>query len=167
MANGMRILGIDPGLAIVGWGIVERVNGMTFRPIAYGSINTPAHTEVPHRLSLIYKNLNQIIEKYRPDEMAVEELFFTNNQTTGIAVAEARGVILLSLSQHNVPVHEYTPMQVKMAVTGYGKATKKQMQEMTRLRLRLPEIPKPDDAADALAIALTLNGASPLGRRPL
>lgn len=154
MGNGMRILGIDPGLAIVGWGIVERVNGMTFRPVAYGSINTPAHTEVPYRLSLIYKNLNQIIEKYHPDEMAVEELFFTNNQTTGIAVAEARGVILLVAEQHNIPVAEYTPPEVKQAVVGYGKAEKHQVIDMVTRLLQLPAPPKPDDTADAIAIAL-------------
>ena len=107
----MRILGIDPGLAIVGWGVVERINGMTFAPVAYGSINTPAKTEVPYRLSLIYKNLCKIIEKYRPDQMAVEELFFNTNQTTGIAVAEARGVILLAAQEYGIPVAEYTPLE--------------------------------------------------------
>ncbi len=150
----MRILGIDPGLAIVGWGIVERVNGMTFAPVAYGSINTPAKTEVPYRLSLIYKNLNQIIEKYRPDAMAVEELFFNTNQTTGIAVAEARGVILLSAQEHGLPIAEYTPLQVKQAVVGYGKAEKRQVIDMVTRLLRLPAPPKPDDTADAIAIAL-------------
>ena len=150
----MRILGIDPGLAIVGWGIVERVNGMTFRPIAYGSINTPAHTSVSSRLALIYKNINHIIEKYQPDEMAIEELFFTNNQTTGIAVAEARGVILLAAEEHGIPIAEYTPPQVKQAVVGYGGAEKKQVIAMVTSLLRLPAPPKPDDTADAIAIAL-------------
>ena len=150
----MRILGIDPGLAIVGWGVVERINGMTFAPVAYGSINTPAKTEVPYRLSLIYKNLRTIIEKYRPDEMAVEELFFNTNQTTGIAVAEARGVILLAAQEYGIPVAEYTPLQVKQAVGGYGKAEKHQVIDMVTRLLRLPAPPKPDDTADAIAIAL-------------
>jgi crossover junction endodeoxyribonuclease RuvC len=150
----MRILGIDPGLAIVGWGVVERINGMTFAPVAYGSINTPAKTEVPYRLSLIYKNLCKIIEKYRPDQMAVEELFFNTNQTTGIAVAEARGVILLAAQEYGIPVAEYTPLQVKQAVVGYGKAEKHQVIDMVTRLLRLPAPPKPDDTADAIAIAL-------------
>lgn len=150
----MRILGIDPGLAIVGWGIVERANGMTFRPVAYGSVNTPAHTPVPSRLAMIYKNITHIIEKYQPDEMAIEELFFTNNQTTGIAVAEARGVILLCAEQHGIPVSEYTPPQVKQAVVGYGNAEKRQVIAMVTSLLRLPAPPKPDDTADAIAIAL-------------
>ena len=150
----MRILGIDPGLAIVGWGIVERLNGMTFRPIAYGSINTPAHTSLSSRLALIYKNIHHIIEKYQPDEMAIEELFFTNNQTTGIAVAEARGVILLAAEEHGIPIAEYTPPQVKQAVVGYGGAEKKQVIAMVTSLLRLPAPPKPDDTADAIAIAL-------------
>ncbi len=150
----MRILGIDPGLAIVGWGVVERINGMTFAPVAYGSINTPAKTDVGYRLSLIYKNLRKIIEKYQPDEMAVEELFFNTNQTTGIAVAEARGVILLAAQEYGIPVAEYTPLQVKQAVVGYGKAEKHQVIDMVTRLLRLPAPPKPDDTADAIAIAL-------------
>ncbi len=150
----MRILGIDPGLAIVGWGVVERINGMTFQPVAFGSINTPAKTEVPYRLSMIYKNINSIIEKYHPDEMAVEELFFNTNQTTGIAVAEARGVILLAAQQHGIKIAEYTPLQVKQAVVGYGKAEKHQVIDMVTRLLRLPAPPKPDDTADAIAIAL-------------
>lgn len=150
----MRILGIDPGLAIVGWGVVQRINGMTFAPVAYGSINTPAHTEVGDRLAAIYRNMNLLIEKYRPDEMSVEELFFTNNRTTGIAVAEARGVILLAAAEHRIPVAEYTPMQVKQAVVGYGRAEKHQVIEMVTQLLRLPAPPKPDDTADALALAL-------------
>lgn len=150
----MRILGIDPGLAIVGWGVVERVNGMVFRPVAYGSINTPAHTDIGSRLSLIYKHMDHLLEKYHPDEMAMEELYFTNNRTTGIAVAEARGVLLLSAEQHGVPVYSYTPMQVKQAVVGYGLAEKKQVIQMVTSLLRLPQPPKPDDTADAIAIAL-------------
>ncbi len=150
----MRVLGIDPGLAIVGWGVVDRVNGMTFLPVGYGSINTPAHTEIPYRLAMIYKNMNRIIEKYKPDEIAIEQLFFTNNITTGIPVAEARGVILLAAEQHGIPVAEYTPMQVKQAVVGYGLAEKHQVIAMVTSLLRLPAPPKPDDTADAIAIAL-------------
>ena len=150
----MRILGIDPGLAIVGWGVVDRVNGMTFRPVAYGTVNTPAKTDVGERLDIIYKNLNRLIEKYKPDEMAVEQLFFNTNQTTGIVVAEARGVILLVARQHGIPVAEYTPLQVKQAVVGYGLAEKRQVISMVTELLRLPAPPRPDDAADAVAIAL-------------
>ena len=150
----MRILGIDPGLAIVGWGVVERINGMTFRPLGFGSINTPAKTEVGSRLDMIYKNLNLIIEKYHPDEMAVESLFFNTNQTTAIAVAEARGIVLLAAEQHGIPVSEYTPLQVKQAVVGYGKAEKRQVIDMVTHLLGLEKPPRPDDTADAIAIAL-------------
>lgn len=149
----MIILGIDPGLAIVGWGVIEAHRG-SFRPIACGDINTPAHTSVESRLDLIYAELNRIIEKYKPQEVAIEELFFTNNITTGITVAEARGVILLACRQHGLPINEYTPPQVKQAVVGYGKAEKKQVIAMVTSLLRLSSPPKPDDTADALAIAL-------------
>lgn len=150
----MRILGIDPGLAIVGWGVVQRQGGMSFLPVAYGAINTPAHTPVGERLAMIYKNMNILLEKYRPDAMAVEELFFNNNRTTGIAVAEARGVILLAAEQHGVPVTGYTPLQVKQAVVGYGRAEKRQVIDMVTRLLKLPVPPKPDDTADAIALAL-------------
>lgn len=150
----MRILGIDPGLAIVGWGVIERTNGMTFAPVGFGSVNTPAKTQVGSRLAIIYKNLNHIIEKYKPDEMAVESLFFNTNQTTAIAVAEARGVVLLVAEQHGIPVAEYTPLQVKQAVVGYGLAEKRQVIDMVTRLLKLPSPPKPDDTADAIAIAL-------------
>ena len=150
----MRVLGIDPGLAIVGWGVVDRINGMTFAPVAYGSINTPAKTEIPYRLEMIYKNMNHIIEKYKPDEIAIEQLFFNTNQTTAIAVAEARGVILLAAEQHGLSVAEYTPLQVKQAVVGYGLAEKQQVIAMVTTLLKLPKPPKPDDTADAIAIAL-------------
>ena len=149
----MIILGIDPGLAIVGWGVIEAHRGQ-FRPIACGDINTPAHTPVEDRLELIYRDLTRIIEKYKPEEVAVEELFFTNNITTGITVAEARGVILLVCRQHGIPIHEYTPPQVKQAVVGYGKAEKRQVIAMVTSLLKLSSPPKPDDTADALAIAL-------------
>ena len=149
----MRILGIDPGLAIVGWGIIEAV-GPRFYPVACGDINTPAHTLIEDRLAQIYTEMQRLFEKYKPDAMAVEELFFSKNITTGISVAEARGVILLTARQAGVPIFEYTPMQVKQAVVGYGLADKKQVIAMVTSLLGLPKPPKPDDTADALAIAM-------------
>ena len=149
----MVILGIDPGLAIVGWGVIETHRGNS-RPLAYGSITTPAHTIIEERLLIIEKDLTQIIEKYKPDEMAVEELFFNTNITTGIAVAEARGVIICTAHKLGVKISEYTPLQVKQAVVGYGKAEKRQVIAMVTSILKLPSPPKPDDTADAVAIAL-------------
>lgn len=149
----MIILGIDPGLAIVGWGIIESVRG-NIRPIAYGAITTPAHTDIEARLLMIQNDLESIINKYKPDEMAVEELFFNTNITTGIAVAEARGVILCTAHKLGVKISEYTPLQVKQAVVGYGKAEKHQVISMVTSLLKLPKPPKPDDTADAVAIAI-------------
>ena len=149
----MIILGVDPGLAIVGWGILS-YSGSRFTPLAYGAVQTKAGLPVDERLLQIYEDLSAIIEKYKPDAIAVEELFFTSNITTGIVVAEARGVILLCAKQHGVPVYEYTPMQVKQAVVGYGKAEKQQVISMVTMLLGLPKPPKPDDTADALAIAI-------------
>ena len=149
----MRILGIDPGLATVGWGVIESVRGAQ-RPIAFGAITTPAHTLIESRLAMIESDLTEIINKYKPDEMAVEELFFNTNITTGIAVAEARGVILCTAYKLGVKIAEYTPLQVKQAVVGYGKAEKQQVIAMVTSILRLPAPPKPDDTADAVAIAL-------------
>lgn len=149
----MRILGIDPGLAIVGWGVIEVQNGR-FYPVACGSVTTPAHTPVDLRLSMIYNDMNALMDKYHPDEMAIEELFFNTNITTGITVAEARGIVLLCARQHGLPIGEYTPLQVKQAVVGYGVAEKKQVIAMVTSLLKLPAPPKPDDTADALAIAL-------------
>lgn len=149
----MIILGIDPGFAIVGWGVIESVRG-NIRPIAYGAITTPAHTDIEARLSMIQHDLETLIEKYKPDEMAIEELFFNTNITTGIAVAEARGVILCTAYRHGVKISEYTPLQVKQAVVGYGKAEKRQVIAMVTSILKLPKPPKPDDAADAVAIAI-------------
>ena len=149
----MVILGIDPGLAIVGWGVVD-YSGGRFKTLGYGSIQTPAGTRTEERLAIIYKQLNAIIDHFKPAEMAVEELFFNNNITTGIRVAEARGIVLLCGEQKGVKISEYTPMQVKQAVVGYGKAEKKQVMEMTKMFLHLETVPKPDDAADALAIAI-------------
>lgn len=149
----MVIIGIDPGLAIVGWGVIESVAG-SVRPLAYGAITTPAHTPIEERLAMIEADLTSVINKYRPDEMAVEELFFTNNITTGISVAEARGVILCTAHRLGVKIAEYTPPQVKQAVVGYGKAEKHQVIAMVTSILRLPKPPKPDDTADAIAIAI-------------
>ena len=149
----MLILGIDPGLAIVGWGLVEKRGAQVF-PVAYGAIRTPAHTPVPSRLLQIAEDLETLIARYHPDALAVEELFFNTNVTTGIAVAEARGVILLQAEKHKIPVAEYTPMQVKQAVVGYGKAEKRQVIAMVTSLLKLPKPPTPDDTADAIAIAV-------------
>ncbi len=149
----MIILGIDPGLAIVGWGIIESERG-NVRPIAYGAITTPAHTNIEARLLMIQNDLETIIKKYKPDEMAVEELFFNTNITTGIAVAEARGVIICTAHKLGVKINEYTPLQVKQAVVGYGKAEKHQVISMVTSILKLPKPPKPDDTADAVAIAI-------------
>ena len=148
----MIILGIDPGFAIVGWGVIEANRGQV-RPIAFGAITTPAHTPFESRLLTIEEDLCAIIEKYKPDEMAIEELFFNTNITTGIAVAEARGVILCCAHKHGVKINEYTPLQVKQAVVGYGKAEKHQVISMVTSLLKLKCPPKPDDTADALAIA--------------
>lgn len=149
----MRILGIDPGLAIVGWGVIESARG-NIRPLAYGAITTPAHTDIEARLLMIERDLTDLIEKYQPEEMAVEELFFNTNITTGISVAEARGVILCTAHKLGVKISEYTPLQVKQAVVGYGKAEKRQVIAMVTSILKLPAPPKPDDTADAVAIAI-------------
>lgn len=149
----MIILGIDPGYATVGWGVIESVRG-NVRPIAFGAIKTPAHTLLEARLHMIECDIEELIKKYRPDEMAIEELFFTNNITTGIAVAEARGVILCAVHRNGVKISEYTPLQVKQAVVGYGRAEKHQVIAMVTSILRLKAPPKPDDTADAIAIAI-------------
>jgi crossover junction endodeoxyribonuclease RuvC len=149
----MYILGIDPGLAIVGWGIVESQRGKV-RPVAYGAITTPAHTDIEARLLMIQNDLEAIINKYHPEEMAVEELFFNTNITTGIAVAEARGVILCTAFEKGLKISEYTPLQVKQSVVGYGKAEKHQVIAMVTSILKLKNPPKPDDTADAVAIAI-------------
>lgn len=149
----MIILGIDPGLAIIGYGVID-YTPPNFTTIAYGAITTPAHTKVEDRLSLIYDGMNSLIKKYHPAEMAIEELFFTNNITTGITVAEARGVSLLAAKKNNIDIYEYTPLQVKQSVVGYGKAEKKQVQMMVKTILKLEKMPKLDDTADALAIAI-------------
>lgn len=149
----MIILGIDPGYAIVGYGVVSYDN-RTFTPITYGAVTTEAGLDADLRLEQVYDGISAVIDRYQPDAIAIEQLFFTNNKTTGIMVAQARGVILLAARKKGVPTYEYTPMQVKQSVVGYGNAVKKQVMEMTRILLRLEKIPKPDDAADALAIAI-------------
>ena len=149
----IRILGIDPGYAIVGFGVLD-YDGINFRPVQYGAITTDAGTDFTERLRAISDDIDYILEKFRPDCMAVEKLYFTTNQKTAIDVAQARGVIILSASKKGVPVAEYTPLQVKVSVTGYGKAEKHQMMEMTRNILGLARVPKPDDTADALAVAI-------------
>ncbi len=149
----MVIMGVDPGYAIVGFGFV-RYTPPRFVPVEYGSIITQADTPFEQRLEIIFKRTTELIEKRKPDALSIERLYYANNAKTVIGVAEARGVILLAAQLKGVPVYEYTPLQVKQAVTGYGQAIKPQMQEMTRRLLCLKEIPKPDDTADALAIAI-------------
>ncbi len=149
----MVVLGIDPGYAIVGWGVVNYA-GNIYRPLGFGAITTDANSNFNDRLGYIYNNMTRLIEKCKPDAMAVEKLYFQNNQKTAINVAQARGVILLAAQQQGVPIFEYTPLQLKTVVTGYGKAKKPQVMEMTRRLLALESVPKPDDTADALAIAL-------------
>ena len=149
----MRILGIDPGLATVGWAVIDSNRGK-LAPVAYGAILTPAHTKIEARLLMIKSDLEAIISKYTPDEMAIEELFFNTNVTTGIAVAEARGVILCTAHAEGIKISEYTPLQVKQAVVGYGRAEKQQVIAMVTTILKLKSPPKPDDTADAVAIAI-------------
>lgn len=149
----MIILGIDPGYAIVGVGVLEYV-GNKFKMLEYNAITTPAGMPTPQRLQKIYEQMQFYIDQYAPDAMAIEELFFNSNQKTAILVAQARGVLLVSAANNHLPICEYTPLQVKQSVTGYGRADKKQIQSMVKMILNLKEIPKPDDAADALAIAI-------------
>lgn len=149
----MIILGIDPGYATIGFGAVQYQHGW-FQPIRFGAIITPPGLKFPVRLNMIYDDMCQVLDKTHPDALSIEQLFFTNNKTTGIDVAQARGVILLSAQQRNIPIYEYTPNQVKQSVVGYGRAEKRQVMEMTRQILKLKEVPKPDDTADALALAV-------------
>lgn len=149
----MRILGIDPGIATVGFGVVDTENGRQ-RLVACGEINTPAKTSLASRLDRIFNDVTELIHSFSPEEMAVEELFFNTNITTGISVAHGRGVVLLAGYRAGLRIFEYTPLQVKQAVVGYGRAEKRQVIEMVRRILGMKAPPKPDDAADALAIAL-------------
>lgn len=153
----MRIIGIDPGTAITGFGLIEYERGQ-YVFVDAGVIRTPAGQPMPERLKTLYEELSQVLRETKPEQAAVEQLFFSTNVTTGISVGQARGVILLTLAQIGLLPGEYTPMQIKQAVTGYGGAKKPQIQEMVKTLLKLPVIPRPDDAADALAIAITHAG---------
>ena len=150
----MLVIGIDPGTAITGYGVVRIHQGRDIEAVDYGVIETPAKAPMPERLVMLYEQLNQILTLHRPDTSAVEKLFFQKNVRTAISVGQARGVALLSLAQTGISIGEYTPNEIKLAVAGYGGADKYQMQQMVRLLLNLEEIPKPDDAADALAVAI-------------
>ncbi|MBR2839821.1 crossover junction endodeoxyribonuclease RuvC [Candidatus Saccharibacteria bacterium] len=151
----MRILGIDPGLGICGFGLIETSTRASARALDYGAVTTKVDAPISSRLLELYESLREVFEQTKPEVVAIEKLFFSKNITTGIAVAEARGVILLVCEQAGVKVREYTPNQIKMSLTGYGGATKTQMEEMVRVHLGLEKKPKPDDAADALAAAIT------------
>lgn len=149
----MIILGIDPGYALIGYGIVSYDNGR-FKTLNYGAITTPSDIPFSARLEIIYRDMNQLLREFKPDAMSIEKLFFNTNTTTAIDVAQARGTILLAAQLNGVPIFEYTPLQVKSAVTGFGRAEKFQIMEMTRSLLGLSNVPKPDDTADALALAI-------------
>ena len=149
----MIILGIDPGYAIVGYGII-RYEKNSYHALNFGAITTPAGMEFPQRLKVIFDDLGYLCQKYKPDVLSIEKLFFNTNKTTAVDVAQARGVILLTARMNGMEVREYTPLQVKQSVVGYGRAEKKQVQEMTKHLLGLSAVPKPDDTADALALAL-------------
>lgn len=150
----MRIIGIDPGTGITGFGVIE-IKNHKVKMLGAGVIRTDAHTPLEERLEIIFNDITDLIKEFSPQEIAVEKLFFAQNVTTAISVAHARGVVVLAGQQAGLKLAEYTPLQIKQAVTGYGKATKAQIQEMVRVMLELKTIPKPDDAADALAVALT------------
>lgn len=149
----MIVLGIDPGYAIVGYGVL-RYEKSRFTVLEYGTITTPKEMPFSERLVQIYHSMNTLLERFSPDSLAVEKLYFNTNTTTAIDVSQARGVIMLTAQLKEIPLYEYTPLQVKQSVTGYGRAEKKQVQEMTRMLLNLEKIPRPDDAADALAMAI-------------
>lgn len=150
----MRIIGIDPGYAIVGYGVIDYFQNNAFHVAAYGAVTTEAGIPFERRLAQIYDRMNYVIGRTKPDVMAIEKLFFTNNKTTGIGVGEARGVTLLAAAQAGLPIYEYTPNEIKLAVTGYGRAEKRQVMELTKTLLGLSAVPKPDDTADALAVAI-------------
>jgi crossover junction endodeoxyribonuclease RuvC len=156
----MIVLGVDPGLSMCGWGIIDARSKNDIRVMSYGCIKTVPASKLPARLKVIHSNLVEIIGKFKPVIMAIEELFFTKEARTVAAVSQARGVILLTAEESGIPVVEYNPRDVKMALTGYGSADKRQIQEMVKVFLKLKEIPKPDDAADALAIAICHSNSS-------
>jgi len=149
----VRVLGIDPGTAITGWGVVEG-DGNDLQPVAYGVVTTPAGTPLPQRLQVIYRELAEIVAKWQPESSAIEELFFSKNAKTALAVGHGRGAAMLALANAGLPIAEYKPLEVKQAITGHGGADKRQMQQMVKLLLSLDELPRPDDAADALAVAI-------------
>lgn len=151
----MRIIGIDPGTGRLGFGVIDILKGNKVKLVTGGTITTPANTPLPERLEEIYDSLKQIIDETKPEIMSVEKLFFAQNVTTAMSVSHARGVVMLAGQQAGLEIAEYTPLQIKQTLTGYGRADKKQMQEMVRMHLGLREVPKPDDAADALAAAIT------------
>ncbi len=151
----MRIIGIDPGTGIMGFGVIDCENHRHPAIVDAGVIATPSHTRLKTRLLDIYNSLDEIITDTHPDVMSIEKLFFARNITTAISVAEARGVVILVAAQHDLPVFEYTPLQIKQTLTGYGRADKRQIQQMVKLHLKIPHVIKPDDAADALAAAIT------------
>lgn len=153
MGYAVRIIGIDPGTGILGFGVIDAEKGKT-KLVTAGVIKTPAHTPLPDRLSEIYNSLTEIINETKPEVMAIEKLFFAQNVTTAMSVAHARGVAMLTGKQADMIIEEYTPLQIKQTMVGYGRATKKQVQEMVRLQLGLKDVPKPDDCADALAAAI-------------
>ncbi len=160
--RGHTILGIDPGTAIMGWGVVCQ-EGNRLRYVQHGAITTPSDWTMPRRLSRLFDGVTELVKGYRPDSVAIEELFFNTNVTTGITVGQARGVAILAAYRAGIEVAEYTPLQVKQAVTSYGRADKRQVQEMVKSLLKLPAIPRPDDAADGLAIAITHAFTSRMG----
>jgi crossover junction endodeoxyribonuclease RuvC len=150
----MRILGIDPGLATTGWAVVDFNKDGKPNPVDYGAITTPKEMETSQRLVEIYEDMKELVKKFKPESAGIETLIFCNNITSAMFVAEARGIVRLVLEQNNIPIKEFTPLQVKDAVTGYGKAGKKQVQESVKMLCNLESIPKPDDAADAIAVAI-------------
>jgi crossover junction endodeoxyribonuclease RuvC len=158
----MIILGIDPGIAILGYGVVK-YEGNKFTPVCYDAITTDAKSTTPERLLILGRELDKIIENYKPDAFAVEELFFNKNVKTALTIGHARGVILYTACRHELDIFEYTPLQIKQAVVGYGRADKKQIQQMVKILLKLDSIPKPDDVADALAVAICHAHSSSMG----
>lgn len=158
----MRILGIDPGFAIVGYGVIDYEKGK-YKTVDYGKITTPAGMGMPLRLKEVYDGILRLIELFNPDVLAIEELFFNTNVKTAIAVGHARGVIVLAAANKGIKINEYTPLQIKQAVVGYGRADKNQVQQMVKMFLGLKEVPKPDDTADALAVAICHANSSSLG----
>lgn len=157
----MRVLGIDPGYALVGFGVLD-YNNYQNSIVDFGVVSTDKDEEMPDRLYFIYQGIKELIKKYKPDVVAIEELFFFKNITTAIPVAQARGVIIVACRESGIPIYEYTPLQIKQALTGNGRAEKKQVQYMVKVLLNLEKIPKPDDAADAVAVAITHSQISPI-----